>query len=285
MLAKRITVPVLLGLVPLLLACGGDAGEGGSEGGADGGAQEAPVDLSNAGSVSGTVTFTGTPPAPEPIDMSAEEECAAAHEDTPMKHAAIVGPDGGLADVFVYVKEGLPAGAWPTPDEAVTLDQEGCRYQPHVLAVQTGQDLEIKNSDGLLHNINTTPSANRGFNISQPTTMTSTRQFTRPEVMIPVRCDVHGWMEAYVGVTEHPYHAVSSEQGTFTIDNLPPGNYVLEAWHERYGTQTANVTVEANGQATVEFRYDESMAGRHVPLGEPLVLHRSGHRHDAAEES
>ncbi|HUF13055.1 MAG TPA: carboxypeptidase regulatory-like domain-containing protein [Longimicrobiales bacterium] len=282
MLAKRISGIVLVGLVPLLVACGGDAGDG-SEGGADGGAQQAPVDLSNAGSVSGTVTFTGTAPAPQPIDMSDEEQCAAAHEEQPVRHVVLTGADGGLANVFVYVKEGLPAGEWPTPDQAVTLDQEGCEYHPHVFGLQTGQDLEIKNSDGLLHNINTTPDENRGFNISQPTTMTSTRTFTTPEIMIPVRCDVHGWMEAYIGVTDHPYFAVSGEDGTFSIDNLPPGDYVLEAWHEHLGTQTANVTVAPNGDATAEFSFDAGMAGRHVPLGEPLVVRHLGHGHEGGD--
>jgi hypothetical protein len=140
------------------------------------------------------------------------------------------------------------------------------------------------NSDGLLHNINTTPSANRGFNISQPTTMTSTRTFAQPEVMIPVRCDVHGWMEAYIGVTEHPYFAVSGDDGTFSIDRLPPGQYVLEAWHEVYGAQTANVTVEANTPASVTFTFDGSTAGLPVPLGAPIVVHRGG-GHDHGDES
>lgn len=285
MLAKRIGGTVLVGLVPLLFACGGDAGDGGSEGGADDGVQEAPVDLSNAGSVSGSVTFTGAAPAPEPIDMSEEEECAAAHDEPPAKHVVLVGSNGGLANVFVHVKEGLPAGEWPRPGDAVTLDQEGCEYHPHVLGVQAGQNIEIKNSDGLLHNINTSPTANRGFNISQPTTMTSTRSFATPEVMIPVRCDVHGWMEAYIGVADHPYFAVSGADGSFTIDNLPPGQYVLEAWHERYGTQTANVTVEANGAATVQFTFDAGMAGRHVPLAEPIIVQHIGHEHAGGDES
>lgn len=284
MQAKRFNSVLMMSLVPLFFACGGDAGDAGSDGG-DGGTQEAPVDLSNAGSVSGSVMFTGTPPAPEPIDMSDEEQCATAHDEQPVMHTVAVDSDGGLANVFVYVKEGLPAGEWPTPREAVTLDQEGCEYHPHVLGVQTGQDIEIKNSDGILHNINTTPSANRGFNISQPTTMTSTRTFARPEVMIPVRCDVHGWMESYIGVTDHPYHAVSGEDGGFTIDDLPPGDYVLEAWHERYGTQTTNVTIEPNGSATVEFTFDAGMAGRHVPLGDPLIVHSAGHAHDGGGES
>ncbi len=285
MLSRTFNRSILLGLVPLFLACGGgDAGDGADEGGADGAAQDAPVDLSNAGSVTGTVSFTGTAPAPEPIDMSEEPECAEKHDGTPAKRSVVVGDGGGLANVFVYVKEGLPAGEWPTPSEAVTLDQDGCEYQPHVLGVQAGQNIEIMNSDGLLHNINTTPSANRGFNISQPTTMTSTRTFAQPEVMIPVRCDVHGWMEAYIGVTEHPYFAVSGDDGTFSIDRLPPGQYVLEAWHEVYGAQTANVTVEANTPASVTFTFDGSTAGMPVPLGAPIVVHH-GDGHDHGEES
>ena len=284
MQSQRISTLALMSLVPLVFACGGgDAGDGDADG--DAGAQEAPVDLSNAGSISGTISFSGTAPAPEPIDMSDEEQCASAHDEPTVMHTVDVGDDGGLANVFVYVKEGLPAGDWPTPGEAVELDQVGCEYHPHVLGVQTGQDIEIKNSDGILHNINTTPSANRGFNISQPTTMTSTRSFSRPEIMIPVRCDVHGWMESYIGVTEHPYFAVSGEDGSFTIDDLPPGDYVIEAWHERYGTQTASVTVEPNGSATVDFSYDDSMAGRPVPLGEPLIVHHPQHVHDGGGES
>jgi len=143
-----------------------------------------------------------------------------------------------------------------------------------VLALQTGQTLAIENSDGILHNINTTPEVNRGFNISQPVEMTTEREFSQPEVMIPVKCDVHGWMEAYIGVQDHPYMAVSGPDGSFTIENLPPGTYTIETWHEAYGVQTAEVTVAAQETGEAMFTYSADMAGRHVPLGEPLVLHR-----------
>ena len=285
MLSRMIGRSLLLGLVPLFVACGGggDGGEGSENGGDNGGAQAAPVDLSNAGSITGTVTFTGSPAAPEPIDMSAEEQCASAHQTPPTTERAVVGTGGALANVFVYLKEGVPAGEWPRPDNAVVLDQEGCQYRPHVLGVQTGQNIEIRNSDGILHNINTTPEANRGFNISQPTTMTSNRSFTTPEVMIPVRCDVHGWMEAYIGVQSHPYFEVTEANGQFTLNNVPPGDYVIEAWHELYGVRTANVTVQAGAPATVDFTFDASTAGT-APLGEPLVVHHAG-GHDVGEES
>lgn len=275
MLSNRMNGLIVLLAFAVLPGCGGDAGDGGEAEGADVEAQDPPVDLSNAGTLSGRVTFTGTAPQPEPIDMSGEPECADEHEGQPVRQVAAVGDDGGLGQVFVYVKEGIDQ-AWPTPGQAKVLDQQGCMYEPHVLGLQTGQTLEIRNSDGILHNINANPDRNRGFNISQPTTMTSERQFRSPEVMIPVRCDVHGWMEAYIGVVEHPYHAVTAEDGSFEIADLPPGEYTVEAWHERYGTQTGTATIEPNGTATLDFSYDESMAGRPVPMGEPLIVHHDG---------
>ena len=282
---SRIHISTRVLVVPAVLlafACGG-GGDGGGEtdtGGAAA-ADAVQVDAATAGRVIGKVSFEGQPPAPRPVDMSEEPTCAEKHEGQPMNPVAVVGSDGGLQNVFVYVKEGLPEGSWPTPSEAAVLDQDGCVYVPHVVAVQTGQTLEIKNSDGLLHNINARPTEQRGFNVSQPTNMTTPRTFSRPEVMIPVECDVHGWMEAYIGVTDHPYFAVTGEDGSFTIANLPPGDYVIEAWHEEYGTQTQNVTVPASGEARAEFSYSASMAGAVVPLGEPIDPH-GGHELAAA---
>jgi hypothetical protein len=138
----------------------------------------------------------------------------------------------------------------------------------------------FRNSDGLLHNIKAQPRNNRTFNISQPNNMTSSQTFSQPEIMIPVQCDVHGWMEMYIGVTDHPYFAVSGEDGNFTIENVPPGTYTLEAWHERYGVTTQQVTVEPNGSVDVAFDYSASMAGAHVPLGRPIDphgTHAAGH--------
>ncbi|HUH11900.1 MAG TPA: carboxypeptidase regulatory-like domain-containing protein [Longimicrobiales bacterium] len=259
----------LTAAVFLLAACGGDGGE------AAGGATEdtgPAVDPATAGTVVGTIAFEGTPPAPAPVDMSEEPACADKHDGGYAKSVAVVN-DGRLANVFVYVKEGL-TGSFPTPSEDKELDQDGCVYQPHVMGVQTGQTLTIRNSDGLLHNINASPSTNRGFNISQPTNMTSTRTFSQPEIMIPVRCDVHGWMESYVGVLDHPYYAVTGEDGSFRIENLPAGDYVVEAWHERYGTQTMNVTVAAQEESQADFSFAESMAANAiVPLGAPLDPH------------
>lgn len=265
------TLPAVL----FVLACGGDAGEEAGEAGAGAPAGDAvQVDAATAGSVTGTVSFEGDPPAGEPIDMAEEPTCAEKHDEPPMRMPVVVGDDGGLQNVFVRVSQGLPEGSWPTPTDDVELDQNGCVYEPHVLGVQTGQTLTIRNSDGLLHNINARPSNQRGFNVSQPTDMTTDRTFAQPEIMIPVECDVHGWMQAYIGVQDHPYFAVTGEDGSFEIDNLPPGDYTIEAWHEEYGTQTQQVTVAESGEATADFTYSASMAANAVvPLADPIDLH------------
>ena len=271
--------PLVAGLAVLALAaCGGGDGGGAADGG-DGETAEAAgpvVPPDSQATVSGQISFEGAPPEAQPIDMSAEEKCVRAYGDEgPMTQHVLVS-NGQLANVFVYVKSAVDRD-FPTPSEPVSLDQQNCRYHPHVLGIQAGQDLRILNSDSLLHNINAQPSTNRGFNISQPQAgMATTRSFSLQEVMIPVKCDVHGWMNAYIGVLEHPYYAVSSSDGSFSLEGLPPGEHVIEAWHERYGVQEDTVTVAAGGSASVSFTFSEDMAGAEVPLGEPLVVHADG---------
>ncbi len=253
---------------------GGDAGGGDSGGGAA--AVENPVDAATAGNISGSIAFEGDAPAMQAIDMAEEAVCADKHAATPMTEDVVVNENGTLANVFVYVKEGLEGLQFPTPSQSVLLDQNGCVYSPHVLGVMAGQDITIKNSDGLLHNINASPTENRGFNMSQPVAMEGTRSFRVAEVMVPLRCDVHGWMTAYIGVVDNPFHAVSGSDGSFDLSTLPPGDYVIEAWHERYGTQTQNVTVVTGETATVTFTFSASMAGAVVPLGEAIDPHLHG---------
>ena len=234
------------------LACGG--GEQASEGGSGGAAAAGAAPL-GSGSIAGVVTFSGTPPANPAIDMAEEPECAAKYANGPTDPRVVVN-DGKVANVFVRITGGLPDGPYPMPAEPAHIDQDGCLYAPRVVGVMVGQPLELSNSDPLLHNIKAVPTANRGFNISQPRAgMTTTRTFNTAEVMVPLECNVHGWMNAYVGVVEHPYFAVSAEDGSFTISGLPAGTYTLEAWHEVAGTQTAEVTVGADGAATVEFTF------------------------------
>jgi hypothetical protein len=169
----------------------------------------------------------------------------------------VVVNQGLLANVFVYVKSGLPpGGSYPAPTNAVVLDQSGCLYHPRVIAAMVNQPIEIHNSDAALHNIKAVPKKNRGFNISQPSQgMKTTRMFGMPEMAVPLECNVHGWMHAQAFVMDHPFFAVTGEDGSFTIKGLPAGTYTLEAWHEKLGTKNVTVTVAANGTASTDFSF------------------------------
>ena len=272
---RRATAAVALAALFALAGCGGGEQEAGDQDGGEAMAEKQgpAVPPDSQATVGGAVSFEGTAPEPEAIDMSAEEACAAAYGDEGPATQHVQVQDGGLANVFVYVKSEVGRD-FPTPSEPVVLDQEDCRYHPHVFGIRTGQTLQITNSDSLLHNINAQPTENRGFNISQPQAgMSTDREFSLREVMIPVKCDVHGWMNAYIGVLDHPYYAVSSADGSYELTGLPPGEHVVEAWHERYGTMVDTVEVAAGGSATVGFTYSADMAGAEVPLGEPLVVY------------
>lgn len=269
---SRVTTPFFaLCLAGAVAACGGGGGDAGETGGETAGGGEAAAPVANAGTINGTINLAGMAPANPPIDMSAEPECAAKHPNGATTNE-VVASNGKLANVFVYLKEGV-TGSHPAPSDQVVIDQQGCEYMPHVTGAVVGQPVVFRNSDGLLHNVKATPQNNRPFNISQPTNMDSSPQrFSQAEVMIPVQCDVHGWMQMYVGVVAHPYFAVSGADGNFTISNVPPGTYTLEAWHEKYGVKTAQVTVDPNGTATVTFDYDAS-ATAFVPKGKPFDPH------------
>jgi len=203
------------------------------------------------------VRFTGAKPTNPKIDMTEEAVCKAKYTAPPTEETVIVNPNGTLANVFVYVKAGLPAGYVAPASAAPVIDQNGCRYHPHVFGMLVGQTLQIKNSDGILHNIKATGKQNRPFNVSEPTSMTmpAPRPFTAPEVMVKLECSVHGWMNAYVGVLPHPFYSVTGTDGSFTIKGLPPGTYTIEAWHEKYGTQTATVTVAGAAPKTQDFTF------------------------------
>ena len=205
------------------------------------------VDPATAATVAGKVTFEGALPANQPIRMNADPACVAANKGQSLTQETYVGEGGSLGNVFVYVQSGL-SGTFPAPTTAVVLDQKGCRYVPHVFGVQVGQPIEIINSDATLHNVHATPKTNSEFNTAQPIQgMKTSHTFTAKEadVVVPFKCDVHGWMNASVGVLDHPYFAVTKADGSFSIPNLPPGTYTLAAWHERLGTQTQSITVAA----------------------------------------
>jgi len=218
--------------------------------------RSSPRDIQAGGTISGKVKFTGAAPVMAKIDMSDEATCQKDYTTPPTKEDVVAGAGGALANVFVYVKAGLPATyTAPAATTPVVLDQHGCRYHPHVFGVMVGQTLSIKNSDGIAHNIKAKGVKNRPFNISQPNSMATTRTFTAPEVMVPLECNVHGWMKAWLGVLPHPFFAVTGPDGSFKITGLPPGTYTIEAWHERFGTQTATVTVAGAGAKTQDFTF------------------------------
>src|SRR5918992_2317316 len=219
----------------------------------EGGGAVAPA---GGGRITGTMSFTGTAPQNPTIDMSEEPACQQKHSGTPRDPQVLV-TDGKLANVFVFVKSGLPAGrTYPAPSAAAVLDQDGCLYEPRNFGVMVGQQLEIKNSDPVLHNIKAVPTKNRGFNISQPTQgMTTRRTFNTEEVGLPLECNVHGWMHASVNVLTHPFFASTGNDGTFTIRGLPAGTYEIEARHEKLGTRTQSVTVPEEGTATAAITF------------------------------
>ncbi len=219
-----------------------------------GGAAANAIGETGTSTVSGSITLQGTPPAAETIRMNSDPVCVKAATNTETEYY-VVGDGGGLGNVFVYVKEGL-SGSYPASTETVTLDQQGCRYTPHVFGVQVGQTVQITNSDPTLHNIHATPAMNAEFNTGQPIQgMSMERTFDEVEVMVPFKCDVHGWMNAYVGVLSHPYFATTGPDGAFDLSSLPAGNYVVAAWHEMLGEQTQNVTVGDGATAEVSFTF------------------------------
>jgi len=173
-----------------------------------------------------------------------------------MAEVVVVNDNGTLRNVFVWIKAGLASSNWVTPSTPVVLSQDGCIYQPHVLGVMTGQPLEIRNNDLTNHNVHVMPEVNEGWNTTQPPKgEPMTRTFARQEVMVPVKCNVHPWMKAYLGVVSHPFFAVTGDDGTFTIKGVPPGTYILQTWHEKYGTQEQQVTVAPKETKTVDFTF------------------------------
>ncbi len=257
MSTRKFLASLTLGVLPLAVACGGESKPEAAPPASQAAAPAAPAGggaSTGSASVAGKISFEGTAPAPEKVKVTADPKCAKMHPDGLEKQAIRV-KDGGLADVFVYVKSGV-SGTFPPPTTPVVLDQSGCTYHPHIVALQAGQPLTIKNSDETLHNIHPRPTVNTEFNIGQPRPTEQTKPFfDKPEVMIPVGCDVHPWMRAYIAVVPHPFFAVSGDDGTFEIKGLPAGEYEIEAVHEKLKTATQKVTVKDGEKATVNLSF------------------------------
>jgi plastocyanin len=214
------------------------------------------VDAATAGSVNGRITFAGAVPKPELLSMGGDAACVEGAVPNPVSDRVLIGADGGLANVVVYIKSSFDGYAFDTPSAAVTMDQKGCVYRPRVFGVRVGQPIEILNSDATVHNVHALPMQNQEFNESQPRArMRTTKVFTVPEVMVRFKCDFHGWMAAHVGVMSHPFFAVTDATGAFSLSGLPPGSYTLEAWHESFGTLTQQVTIAPSGKETVAMTF------------------------------
>lgn len=212
----------------------------------------------SAGNIAGKVNFKGSAPPPAKIKMNADPKCVRIHGGKDVvSDQVVVNPNNTLRWVFVYVKKGLEGKKFDVPKQPARLDQQGCVYHPHVFGIMVNQPIEIINSDPTLHNIHALPKNSPGFNIAQPRQgMKMTKTFSKPEVMIKVKCEVHPWMASYVGVLDHPKFAVTDEKGSYEITDLPPGEYELEAWHEKYGTQTMKVSVGAAETKAVDFTFE-----------------------------
>ena len=207
--------------------------------------------------LTGVVKFEGTAPKPSRIDMSADPLCAKAHPTPATTEDIVVGTNGGLANVVIYVSDGLAGRTFQPPQQPAVIEQKGCQYKPHVLAMQTSQKLDVVNSDETTHNIHPTPNNNREWNMTQPHGVPLEQTFAREEIAIPVKCNVHPWMKGYIAVFKHPYFVVSDKSGGFVLKDLPPGSYTITAWQEKLGTLTQKITVGAGESKTLDFTFKQ----------------------------
>jgi plastocyanin len=211
----------------------------------------APIDPATVATIIGTVKFDGAPPKAAKIDMSQDPNCAGSNTAE-----NVVVADGKLANVFVYVKEGLGSRTFDVPKDAVTLTQVGCRYKPHVIGVMAGQTIKIVNGDPTTHNIHPTPKNNRDWNESQaPQAAALEKNFAREEISLPVQCNQHPWMRMYMNVVKNPFYAVSGPDGKFEITGLPPGDYTIAFVQEKLGEQDQKVTLAAKDSKTLDVTF------------------------------
>jgi hypothetical protein len=243
-------------LLAATAACGSDSSKSPQPSSPAAAPDAKKVDEATAAKISGKTVFEGTPPQNAVINMGSDPACASGNKGEVTSESILV-DNGGLQNVFVYIKDGLGNKyLFDTPMEPVKLDQKGCHYTPHVVGLRTTQPLEVINSDNTLHNVHAMPQSNREFNQGQPVPgMKNAVTFTAPEVLIPFKCDVHSWMHAYIGVVSHPYFAVSGGGGKFELRTIPPGTYTVEAVHEKLGRQTQTVTLGEKDSKEITFTF------------------------------
>jgi plastocyanin len=225
--------------------CGGDAPPPPRE--------PTPLDQSTTGTITGEVRFTGTVPPMGTLNFGSFRECSAQHEGPVPTGDALV-RDGKVQNAFVWISAGLEDRVFAVPTEPVTIDQQGCLYVPRVAGAQVDQTIRFVNSDRTIHNVHGKPSASANWNVALSRQGSDrTIRVDTPEVPISVRCDLHPWMQGWIGVVDHPYFAVTGPDGTFTLESVPPGEYTVAVWHERFGRRQAQVTLEPSGSVTVDF--------------------------------
>ncbi len=264
MLSHRTIVSTILALAFAMLGCGGDGGKKNGpkpgDGTTPGTSEPVKIDMATVGTIQGTVKFEGTPPEAKSLedDFKSKPHCHTLHPNAKSEEV-VVNPNKTLKNVIVYVKSGLPKGSFPVPSEAKTVDQKGCTYVPHVMTLQTSQKLKIKNSDqkGVDHNVKALNRDNPNdqlYNVVKNGPGEDERTISKAQ-MVALACNVHSWMNGTIGVFDHPYHFATGDDGTFTLKDLPPGDYVIEAWHEFYDPQEQKVTLKAKGTEEVTFTF------------------------------
>lgn len=211
-----------------------------------------PISTGGA-TIRGSVHFEGKIPAPKLINMAADPVCARQHASPEMAQEVKADGKGRLENVIVFVSEGLGDQTFAPPSQPAVVEQKGCLYQPHVLAVRANQTVQLVNDDATSHNIHPLPANNREWNKAEPPGSKMEDSFAREEIAIPVKCNVHPWMKGYIAVFKHPFFAVTGKDGNFDLSNLPPGTYTIKAWHEKLGTATQQVTIGGNETKEISF--------------------------------
>jgi plastocyanin len=218
--------------------------------------QPTPLDLSTASTISGQVRFEGPIPEQTVVQLGGWSECAAQHPGGPPLAGDVLVQDGRLQNAVVYVKEGLGDRIFAIPSEPLVSDQKGCEFLPRIMGAQVDQPVRFLNSDPTAHNVHGLSHTSQEWNFSLGVKGASrTITLEKPEVMIQIKCDIHPWMRAYLGVFDHPYFALSGADGSFVLRNLPPGEYTIEAWHERFGTRSQQVSLSEKEGKTLEFTF------------------------------
>jgi plastocyanin len=243
----------------VMVSCGGSSNtdQPAASGGGAAAPAGQPVDVATAGTVTGTIKLDGAVPAAHKINMTADAYCLSQHSSSPaMDQEVVAGAGGTLANVVVYIQEDMSKYAFTTPSDPAKIDQSGCQYVPHIVAMMAGQTLQVTNSDKTTHNIHPIPKDNREWNESQaPNTPPLMKVFARAENGIPVKCNVHPWMKSYIFAFKNPYFFVTGNDGKFTIGNLPPGTYTIVAWQEKFGTVTQSVPIGPKDSKSVDLTF------------------------------